>query len=37
MYLHFFPSEKVRVVVSPFYGASPKHPIPRPVKPGLAN
>jgi len=34
IYLHFFPDDQVRVVVSQYYGWSSKHPIPRPVKPG---
>lgn len=34
IYLHFFPDEKIRVVVSPYFGASPNHPIPRPSRPG---
>lgn len=33
IYLHFFPDDKVRVVVSRYYGSSPKHPIPSPEQP----
>ncbi|MGW8393953.1 DUF3304 domain-containing protein [Pseudoduganella sp. HUAS MS19] len=33
IYLHFFPDDKVRVVVSRYYGSSPKHPIPSPQQP----
>lgn len=33
MYVHFFPNDDVRVVVSRYYGSSPKHPIPPPEKP----
>jgi len=33
IYLHFYPEDKVRVIVSPYDGASPLHPIPRPKKP----
>jgi len=33
IYLHFFPNDEVRVVVSIFMGASQSHPIPPPVKP----
>lgn len=33
IYLHFFPDDIVRVVVSPVGPRSPKHPIPPPIKP----
>lgn len=33
VYLHFYPDDYVRVIVSPYDGASPLHPIQRPVKP----
>ena len=33
IYLHFFPDDQVRVVVTRYGGASPKHPIAAPVKP----
>jgi len=33
IYLHFFPNDEVRVIVSNIGGSSPKHPIPPPVKP----
>ena len=33
IYLHFFPDDQVRVVVTVHPGYSPKHPIPAPVKP----
>lgn len=33
IYLHFFPNDIVRVVVSPVGPRSPKHPIPLPKKP----
>ena len=33
IYLHFFPDDKVRVVISRYFGGSPKHPIPRPLEP----
>lgn len=33
IYLHFFPNDQVRVLVSPYDGASPKHPIRRPQNP----
>ena len=33
IYLHFFPNDEVRVVVTRYGGASTKHPIPAPVKP----
>ena len=36
IYLHFFPNDKVRVVVSNVAGYSSDHPIPRPVKPANA-
>jgi hypothetical protein len=31
VYLHFFPNDEVRVVVSPVGPRNPKHPIPLPV------
>jgi hypothetical protein len=33
IYLHFFPNDEVRVVVSQYVGWSPKHPITPPEKP----
>lgn len=33
IYVHVFPDDVVRVVVSEYGGASTKHPIPAPVKP----
>lgn len=33
IYLHFFPNDEIRVVVSNAAGYSQKHPIPPPVKP----
>lgn len=36
IYLHFFPEDVVRVVVSPVGPRSPKHPIALPVKPANA-
>jgi len=36
IYLHFFPDDVVRVVVSPVGPRSPKHPIAPPVKPANA-
>ena len=36
IYLHFFPNDVVRVIVSPVGPRSPKHPIPPPVKPANA-
>lgn len=36
VYLHFFPNDEVRVVVSNVAGYSSEHPIPRPVKPANA-
>lgn len=33
IYLHFFPDDQVRVVVSEYVSRSPNHPIPAPVKP----
>lgn len=33
VYLHFFADDQVRVVVTPYGGPSPKHPIQRPQKP----
>jgi hypothetical protein len=36
IYLHFFPNDEVRVVVSNVAGYSSEHPISRPVKPANA-
>lgn len=36
IYLHFFPNDEVRVVVSNVAGYSSEHPIPRPIKPANA-
>ena len=33
IYLHFFPNDEVRVVITSTAGYSLKHPIPPPVKP----
>jgi len=33
LYLHFFPDDYVRIVVTTWVGGSPGHPIPRAVKP----
>ena len=33
LYLHFFPDDKVRVVVTRWVGTAPEHPIPRPIPP----
>lgn len=33
IYIHVFPNDQIRVVVTNFGGASTKHPIPAPVKP----
>ena len=33
IYLHFFPEDRVRVIVTRYGGASTKHPIPAPVAP----
>lgn len=33
IYLHFFPNDIIRVVVSPVGPRNPKHPIPAPTKP----
>lgn len=33
IYLHFFPNDEIRVVVSNVAGWGAEHPIPRPVKP----
>jgi len=33
VYLHFFPGDQVRIVVTRWVGGSPEHPIPRAVKP----
>lgn len=35
MYIHFFPDDTVRLVVTKWYGGSDKHPIPRPQEPGF--
>lgn len=35
IYMHFFPNDEVRVVVSRAYGGSPMHPIKAPEKPVL--
>lgn len=35
VYLHFFPDDQVRVVVTTWVGGAPEHPIPRPVKPAI--
>lgn len=36
IYLHFFPNDEVRVIVTNIGGSSSKHPIPPPVKPANA-
>ena len=36
IYLHFFPNDEVRVVITSTAGYSLKHPIPPPVKPGTS-
>lgn len=36
IYLHFFPNDEVRVVISNAAGWSSSHPIPPPVKPAPA-
>lgn len=36
IYIHIFPNDEVRVVVTSVGGYSPKHPIPPPVKPSGA-
>ncbi len=36
VYLHFFPNDEVRVVVSPVGPRHPQHPLPPPVKPANA-
>jgi hypothetical protein len=36
IYLHFFPNDEVRVIVTNIGGPSSKHPIPPPVKPANA-
>lgn len=36
IYLHFFPNDEVRVIVTNIGGPSKKHPIPPPVKPANA-
>lgn len=33
IYLHFFPNDEIRVVISNVYPWHPEHPIPPPVKP----
>lgn len=33
IYIHFFPDDRVRVVVSRYWSTSPNHPIKAPVKP----
>lgn len=35
VYLHFFPNDEVRIVVTKWAGGAPEHPIPPPVKPSL--
>lgn len=37
IYLHFFPNDEIRVVISNAAGYSKKHPIPPPVKPAGAD
>lgn len=36
VYLHFFPNDEIRLVVTSIVGFSSKHPIPPPVKPANA-
>jgi hypothetical protein len=36
VYLHFFPNDEVRVVITSIAGFSSEHPIPPPVKPAKA-
>ena len=36
VYLHFFPNDEVRVVITSIAGFSSEHPIPPPVKPASA-
>ena len=36
IYLHFFPNDEVRVIVTSIGGPSSEHPIPPPVKPATA-
>ena len=36
IYLHFFPNDEIRVIVTNIGGPSKKHPIPPPVKPASA-
>lgn len=36
IYLHFFPNDEIRVVVTNIGGSSQKHPIPPPIKPANA-
>lgn len=33
LYLHFFPNDEVRIVVTNWAGGAPGHPIPKPVSP----
>lgn len=33
LYIHVFPNDEIRVVISKYAGWSPKHPIPAPVEP----
>jgi hypothetical protein len=33
IYIHLYPDDHVRVVISEYPGYSPAHPIPRPIKP----
>lgn len=37
VYLHFFPDDQVRIVVTRWVGGSSKHPIPRAVNPASLN
>ncbi|MBS1161667.1 MAG: hypothetical protein H6R15_4086 [Proteobacteria bacterium] len=36
VYIHFFPNEEIRVIVTSIAGWSQEHPIPPPVKPANA-
>lgn len=36
IYLHFFPNDEIRVVVTNVYPWHPEHPIPPPIKPANA-
>lgn len=36
IYLHFFPNDEIRVIVTNIGGSSQKHPIPPPIKPANA-